>query len=132
MPEGFAPPNLPDAMRLPLVAALERRLSGTPGLAQTVLAGVQWQGGARGHVLALAGLPDADQPAVARAVAEALALSGLEAGSLDVVFPPERAMAAIAAVGLTLSPAPYAMPDEQVVTPGSAPGMDPSRPPKLR
>ncbi|WP_127105940.1 SseB family protein [Pararhodobacter zhoushanensis] len=132
VPEGFAPPNLPDAMRLPLVAALERRLSGTPGLAQTVLAGVQWQGGARGHVLALAGLPDADQPAVARAVAEALALSGLEAGSLDVVFPPERAMAAIAAVGLTLSPAPYAMPDEQVVTPGGNPGMDPSRPPKLR
>lgn len=131
-PEAFAAPDLPAPVRGALVAALERRLSGTPGLSGAVLAAVQWQGGARGHVLALGGLPEAAQPAVARAVAEALALSGLEAGALDVVFPPERAMAAIAAVGLPLSPAPYAMADEQVVTPGANPGLDPSRPPRLR
>ncbi len=132
VPEGFAPPALPEAVLRPLVEALERRLSGTPGLAAAVLVGVQWQGGARGHMLALSGLPEAAQPAVARAVAEALALSGLEAGSLDVTFPPERAMAAIAGVGLALSPAPYAMPDEQVLTPGAGPGLDPARPPRLR
>ena len=131
-PEAFAAPDLPEAIRAPLVTALERRLAGTPGLTGAVLAAVQWQGGARGHVLALAGLPEAAQPPVARAVAEALALSGLESGALDVVFPPERAMAAIAAVGLALAPAPYALPDEQVVAPGANPGLDPSSPPRLR
>ncbi|MCA2010344.1 SseB family protein [Pararhodobacter sp. CCB-MM2] len=132
VPEGFAPIDLPDSVRQPLVTALERRLSGMPGLETAVLAGVQWQGGARGHVLALAGLPDTAQPAIARAVSEALALSGLEGGALDVIFPPERAMKAIAAVGFALSPAPFAMPEDQVVSPGSNPGMDPARPPKLR
>ena len=132
VPEGFAPVNLPPAVRMPLVAALERRLSGMPGLQKTVLAGVQWQGGGRGHVLALSGLPESAQPAVARAVAEALALSGLEGGALDVIFPPERAMAAIAAIGLALSPAPFAMPEDQLVNPGANPGLDPARPPRLR
>jgi len=136
VPEGFAAPALPPAVLDLLVTALERRLSGTPGLTQTVLAAVQWQGGARGHVLALAGLPEAAQAPAARAVAEALALSGLEAGSLDVVFPAGRALEAIAAVGLTLAPAPFSMPEDQVIRPGETaganPGMDPARPPKLR
>ncbi|MFN4100789.1 MAG: SseB family protein [Pararhodobacter sp.] len=136
VPEGFAAPSLPASVLDLLVPALERRLSGTPGLAQTVLAAVQWQGGARGHVLALGGLPEAAQAPAARAVAEALALSGLEAGSLDVVFPTGRALGAIAAVGLTLAPAPFSMPEDQVIrpgdTPGANPGMDPQRPPKLR
>lgn len=132
VPESFAAPVLPEGLRAPLVAALERRLSGLPGLSRAVLAAVQWRGGARGHVLALAGLPETAQAPVARAVAEALALSGLEAGALDVVYPPDRAMAAIAAVGLSLAPAPYAPPEVQVIEPGQAPGMDPTRPPRLR
>ncbi|MBN8291548.1 SseB family protein [Rhodobacter sp. NTK016B] len=130
--QGFAAPDLPETVLTPLVAALERRLSGMPGLSQTVLAGVLWQDGTRGHTLALAGLPDETHPAVARAVSEALALSGLEAGSLDVIFPPERIMQAIAGVGLTLSPAPFEMAEDQTITPGANPGLDPSRPPKLR
>ncbi|MCC0076820.1 MAG: SseB family protein [Rhodobacter sp.] len=132
VPESFAAPDLSPAVLDLLVPALERRLSGTPGLTQTVLAGVRWQGGALGQVLALAGLPEAAQPAVARAVAEALALSGLEAGSLDVIFPPAPAMAGIAAVGLALTPRPFVMPEDQVLTPGANPGMDPASPPKLR
>ncbi|PWE30843.1 hypothetical protein C4N9_03550 [Pararhodobacter marinus] len=130
--QSFAAPDLPDSIREPLVAALERRLSGMPGLSGTVLAGVLWQDGTRGHTLALAGLPEETHPAVARAVSEALALSGLEAGALDVIFPPERMMQAIAAVGLPLSPAPFAMDEDQAITPGANPGLDPSRPPKLR
>lgn len=132
VPEEFAAPDLPPAVLDLLVPALERRLSGTPGLAQAVLAGVRWRDGARGQALALAGLPEAAQAAVARAVAEALALSGLEAGSLDVIFPPAPAMEGIAAVGLALAPRPFAMPDDQVLTPGANPGMDPASPPKLR
>lgn len=131
-PIAFAAPDLPPPVRAALVSALERRLAGTPGLEAAVLASVAWQDGGRGHVLALAGLPEAAQAPVARAVAEALALSGLEAGSLDVVFPDGRALAAIAGVGLALAPAPYALPDEQVLNPGANPGLDPSKPPRLR
>src|SRR5690606_25399055 len=98
VPLAFGAPDLPEAVRAPLVAALERRLSGTPGLSGAVLAAVQWQGGGRGHVLALAGLPEAAQAPIARAVSEALALSGLEGSALDVIFPEGRAMAAIAGV----------------------------------
>jgi hypothetical protein len=131
-PEGFAAPALPPEVLARLVPALERRLSGMPGLALTVLAAVRWQGGGQGHVLALAGLPEAAQAPLARAVSEALALSGLEAGALDVIFPPDTAMQLIAGAGLTLSPAPFVSPDDQVVTPGGNPGLDPDRPPRLR
>jgi hypothetical protein len=132
VPEGFAPPDLPPAVLERLIPALERRLSGLPGLQGALLAGVRWQGGGRGHVLALSGLPEAAEAPVARAVAEALALSGLEAAALDVVFPPPAALAALAPVARALSPAPFVAPEEQVVTPGAAPGMDPDRPPRLR
>lgn len=132
IPTAFARPDLPRTVLDRLVPALERRLSGVPGLSVAVLAGVVWQGGARGHVLALGGLPEAAQAPVARSVAEALALSGLEAAALDVVFPPEAAMAALARTGLALSPAPFVPEADQVITPGANPGLDPTRPPKLR
>lgn len=131
-PERFTKPNLPPTVLSLLIPALERRLSGLPGLEAVVLAGAEWQGGARGHVLALSGLPETAQAPIARAVVEALSLSGLEAGALDVVFPPAASMPAIMAVGLPLNPAPFAAPEEQVITPGEGPGLDPTRPPKLR
>jgi len=131
----FTTPNLPPAVLALLVPALERRLSGLPGLDAVILAGADWQGGAKGHVLAIAGLPESAQAPIARAVVEALSLSGLEAGALDVIFPPAPAMQTLAAVGLSLAPAPFVMPDEQVINPdtaGANPGLDPDRPPKLR
>ncbi|GAB4261896.1 MAG: SseB family protein [Pararhodobacter sp.] len=131
-PEAFGAPDLPQSVLALLVPALERRLSGMPGLARAVLVAVRWQGGGQGHALALSGLPEAAQPPVARAVSEALALSGLEAGTLDVIFPPEAAMARLSALGLVLAPAPFVMPEDQVLTPGANPGLDPTRPPKLR
>lgn len=132
VPQSFHAPDLPAAVAARLIPALERRLSGLPGLAEVVLAGVRWQGGGTGHVLALSGLPEVAHAPAARAVAEALALSGLDAAALDVVFPPAPAMAAVARFGLALSPAPYEAPRDQVLTPGANPGLDPSRPPKLR
>lgn len=135
-PERFTAPDLPGSVLSLLIPALERRLSGLPGLELVILAGAQWQGGARGHVLALTGLPENAQAPIARAVVEALSLSGLEAGALDVVFPPAASMPAIAAVGLALTPAPFVMPEEQIISPndqpGANPGLDPTRPPKLR
>lgn len=139
-PERFTAPDLPAAVLALLIPAIERRLSGMPGLGAVVLAGAHWQGGGRGHVLALEGVPDAAQAAIARAVVEGLSLSGLEAGALDVIFPPAQSMATIAAVGLPLAPAPFVMPDDVILTPddplGTMPGanlgLDPNRPPILR
>lgn len=129
---GYDAPALPPGVAARLIPALERRLAGVPGLTAAVLAGVRWQGGGPrgrpGTVLALAGVPEAAQAPLARALAEALAFAGLEAAALDVIFPSPRALAPIAAAGLPLAlpPAPAAP------AAPSAPGMDPARPPKLR
>lgn len=121
--EGYGPPALPEAV----VAAVRRRLAAVPGLTAAVLAGVRWQGGGAGHVLALAGVPQAAEAALARSVAEALAFAGIAGARLDVIYPDPAALAPIAAAGRTLDlPAPAPTP---APTP---PGMDPARPPKLR
>lgn len=130
--QRFLPPDLPPAVAQVLIPALERRLSGMPGLDAVVLAGAEWENGTRGHVLALSGLPDAAHAPVARAVTEALTLSGIEAGALDVIFPSETAMAPIAKAGQGLTPEPFEMPEDQTITPGANPGLDPNRPPKLK
>ncbi|PVH28550.1 SseB family protein [Pararhodobacter oceanensis] len=135
VPQRIAKPELPAAVMALLQPALEAHLPGLPGLQDAILARADWQDGTRGHILALSGLPDTAHAPVARAVVEALSLSGLEAGSLDVLFPDEAALEAIRAVGLALAPAPYAPRDEQIIsaeTAGANPGLDPDRPPKLR
>lgn len=132
---SFGPVALPPAALDLLRPALERRLRGMPGLDAAVLASVVWQSGARGHVLALGGVAPAARGALAQAVAEALELSGLEAGALDVIYPEGGALALVAARGLALEPAPYAPPVAETDTGTAAPagpGMDPSRPPRLR
>jgi len=113
-----------------LVGAVQARLRGAPGLAEAVLAGVTWQPGAPPQpVLALGGVPDAVQPPLARAAAEALALSGAGEVLVDVIFPDENGMKRLRAQGraldITAPPAPEA-PAPQ------APGMDPTKPPRLR
>lgn len=136
----FGPVELPVAVLALLRPALERRLRGMPGLNAAVLASVLWEDGQqarRGHLLALGGVPGRVRPALARAVAEALELSGLEAGALDVIFPEGPALVAIAAQGLALdlSPDPAAhraAAPAPARAPEAGPGMDPSRPPRLR
>ncbi|KPQ06468.1 MAG: SseB protein [Rhodobacteraceae bacterium HLUCCA12] len=129
--ETFGPVTLPEGVLSLLVPALERRLRHTPGLDGAVLASVRWRGGGVGHVLAIGGVADAVRAPLARAVAEALELSGIEAGALDVIFPPASVVAALAETGLPLAPEPW------VETPAphrapTPPGMDPARPPRLR
>ncbi|MCC5971785.1 MAG: SseB family protein [Pararhodobacter sp.] len=131
VPEAFTPVALPDGVLALLVPALERRLRNTPGLEAVVLAGVRWRGGGTGHVLALSGVAEAAHAPLARAVAEALELSGIEAGALDVIFPDPATMARLRACGLALAPAPWIAPGA-APTPPAAPGMDPERPPRLR
>ena len=102
------------------------------GLARSAyLVGVRYEGGRRGHMLAfMAAVPGAAE-ALARATAEALVFSGLEAGEIDVAFfdLSDPIAARLARVGLRFDlpePAPVEL---REVT---APGMDPAKPPRLR
>ncbi len=126
VPERFVKPGVPEG----LVAGLDAKLAKAGGLAlAAVLAGVVYQGGRRGHMLAFVDALTGAEDALAGAVREALVFSGLEAGELDVAFlaSADAAVAAMERVGLRFDlPVP-----EETAAPG-APGMDPARPPKLR
>jgi len=123
-PEGFAPPHdLPPA----LLSGLQSKLEGMAGLAQgALLAAVGYSGGRRGHMLVFVDASPSAEPALARAVAEALTFSGIEAGEIDVAFlsaadPVAVAMARVA-MRLDMAQAPAAPPPEPA----------PPRPPRLR
>jgi hypothetical protein len=128
--EGFAPPQgLPPA----LDDALRFTLSGAAGLARAaILAAVRYAGGRRGHVLAiLDAIPEAEEP-LARAMAEALAFSGVDAAELDVTFlaSDAPAVSALLQVGVVFDvPVPEMAPQPSAPP---APGSDPDRPPRLR
>ena len=128
-PIEFLPPSgLPES----LVQGLDRKLATAGGFAEAAyLVGVTYDTGAKGHLLAFAGAAEGAEAALASAVSEALTFSGIEAGMLDVTFVPAGApiVDTLARVGLT-----FDLPEPQTDThvPGSNPGMDPARPPKLR
>jgi hypothetical protein len=125
LPLGVAPAGV--------VQALSRALIGAGGLAEAaVLARVAYQSGAQAHVLAFFGAAPAAEAPLARAVAQALAFSGLEAAAVDVIFPaPSRTAAALRAQGQPIAlPAVPVLPDP--APPPRAPGMDKDAPPKLR
>jgi len=120
------PRGLPDG----LLAALDAKLASAGGLArQAWLAGVTYEGGADGHLLAFVGALPGAEPGLARAVGEALTFSGVEAGELDVAFlrASDPVMARLAKVGLR-----FDIPEPEAAPGPAAPGMDPDRPPRLR
>ena len=127
LPVEFLPPSVPEAV----VLALDAKLARAGGLAAVaLLAGVVYADGRRGHLLAVIDAADGAEGPLARAMHEALVFSGIEAGELDVVFlaSGSPAVEAIAKVGLR-----FDLPQTEVQEPApAAPGMDPSRPPKLR
>ena len=126
--EVSAPAGLPDV----LISALDTKLATATGLAHMAyLVGTTDTDGVRGHLLAVIGAAPGAEDALARAAAEALTFSGIEAGAMDVGFfdASDPVTARLARVGLRFDlpqPAPTSAP-----TP-SAPGSDPDRPPKLR
>lgn len=126
-PEEFLAPAVPEAV----IAALDSKLARAGGLAvAALLAGVVYRDGRRGHLLAFLDAAEGAEGPLARAMNEALVFSGVETGELDVVFLAAAAPAAqaMARVGLRFDlPAP-----EVADLAPAAPGMDPSRPPKLR
>ena len=116
----------------PAQAAVAAAIAGASGLAEeALLAEVVWQGGRRGHLLAFVGVDLRDQPSVARAVAEALALSGLDAAALDVAFPAPGAelTESLRRVGQRhVAERPTPEPAQPLV----GPGMDKARPPRWK
>ncbi|MCF1709775.1 SseB family protein [Tabrizicola sp. J26] len=128
-PERFVPPgNLPES----LLRSLDQKLALAAGLAASAhLAGVIYDSGHRGHVLAIVGAAEGAQPALANAVGEALTFSGLDAGELDVVFlgSDDPVLGRLAPVALRFD---LPLREEPERAQPAAPGSDPARPPILR
>lgn len=81
--EVLPPGDLPEA----LLRGLDGKLGLAAGLARTAyLAGVRYEGGARGHILGFIDAVPGAEGDLARAVGEALTFSGLDAGQIDVTF----------------------------------------------
>lgn len=126
--EVRAPKGLPEQ----LITALDAKLAGAMGLAQCAyLAGVSYDSGVRGHLLGFVSAVPQAKPALARAAAEALTFSGIEAGAIDVGFfrASDPVTAKLDKVGLR-----FDLPQAQAAAPKplAAPGRDPGAPPKLR
>ncbi|WP_172331178.1 SseB family protein [Mangrovicoccus sp. HB161399] len=124
--EVRAPKGLPEA----LVEGLDGKLASAGGLADLAyLVGVTYADGRNGHLLAFVDAVPGAEPALARAVHEALIFSGLAAGELDVAFFPASDGIApqLAKVGLRFD---LPKPAERVQR--AAPGMNPDAPPILR
>ena len=123
-----APRGLPDR----LIEGLDAKLARAGGLAMTaLLAGVSYADGRRGHMLAFVGAVPGAEPALARAAAEALTFSGVDAGEMDVTFlaSDEPALVPLARMALRFDLPMPALPDPVA---RSAPGKDPDRPPRLK
>jgi hypothetical protein len=128
--EALAPPRgLPDL----LLTSLDAKLASAAGLADAAyLLGVTYEGGSKGHMLAFVDAAPGAQGALAKAVAEALTFSGIEAGALDVAFfrAAEPMAARLAQHGLRFDlPQPVETVQEVL---RMAPGSDPAKPPILR
>lgn len=124
--EVSLPVGLPEA----LLPALDAKLATMQGRARTAyLVGVLYEGGQRGHLLAFFGTATGADGALARAVQEALAFSGLDAARLDVGFFRDNDPIAerLARVGLR-----FDIPAPEAPAPSAPPGSDPDRPPRLK
>ncbi len=126
--EVRAPGDLPEA----LVKALDTKLARAGGLAAAaLLAGVTYEDGRRGHMLAFVGaVPGAEGP-LARAAAEALTFSGIEAGEMDVTFleAGDPVMEPLVRVALRFE---LPLVERSEPRAPAAPGSDPEKPPRLR
>lgn len=120
-----SPGTLPDAV----LVGLGRKLSVAAGLAShAFLASAIYDGGKRGHVLAFIDAKEGAEKPLAHAAGEALTFSGIDAGTLDVLFTKtgEGITQRLDQVGLR-----FDLPEPEAPKTPAAPGMDPSKPPKL-
>ena len=129
VPEGFA---FPWGVPVEVTQRLTEKLGTNPGLAEAVLLSeVVYEGGRRGHILAVLGAAAGAEAALSGAVSEALVFSGIDMAEIDVVFlaPNDPRLQTIADVALRLDmpkPVDHAKPVPNI------PGMNPEKPPILR
>ncbi|MBC7163456.1 MAG: SseB family protein [Roseovarius sp.] len=124
--EFRVPGGLPEA----LLRALDARLASMAGLAEGAwLVAARYEGGGQGHLLGFVGAQPGSEGALARAVAEVLAFSGMAAAALDVGFfgAGDPVVARMAGCGLR-----FDLPQAAARSAPAAPGSDPDRPPRLR
>ncbi|MEI4484912.1 SseB family protein [Frigidibacter sp. MR17.14] len=130
LPKGFARPT---ALPPELEPALRAKLSQLAGFAETaLLAAVTYADDRRGHMLAFLGAREGSEPALAKAVGEALAFSGIEAGEIDVSFLAPDSAAARTMDGVAIRLEIPQLAEAPAAKGPTAPGMDPGRPPILR
>ena len=113
-----------------VIAGLDRKLAMTAGLASAAyLSGVTYEDGGTGHILVFVGADPAAEQGLANAAAEALRFSGIEAGTMDVLFAEEGdpLVKRVAKVGIR-----FDLPLPEAPRPIVPPGSDPNSPPKLR
>ncbi len=125
--------HAPDGVPEMLITAIAAKLGSAGGLAAVgLLTGVTYADGRRGHMFAFVDAVAGAEPVLARAVAEALIFSGVDAGEMDVTFlkagdPGVRTMAGLA----RRFDLPGVVVAEERTAP-APPGMDKAKPPKLR
>ena len=124
--EVFPPTLLPEEV----ITALDSKLATMAGFAEIAyLVEVSYETNVRATVIVFINArPDAEE-AIAYAISETLIFSGIEAGSLDVMFldASNAVCAKLAKFGLR-----FDLPKLEIKKPPSAPGMDPTKPPLLR
>ena len=122
-PVTLRAPNAPPA----LIQGLDAKLASAAGLAQQAwLAEATYDDGATGLFLAIIAPATGAEGAVAQAVAEVLAFSGMEAGTLDIAFfdADDPIVTTLEKVGMGIDLPEPAAP--------RLPGSDPTTPPRLR
>ena len=124
----YPPSSAPEA----LIKALDTKLAAMAGVAKAAyLAEVAYQDAPKGHVIAFVDAIEQAQGAITSAVSEALLFSGIEAGTLDVLFlrASDPICAQFAKVALRFDLPELMEPKAQTM---EAPGSNPDKPPRLR
>lgn len=123
----YAPRSVPEV----LISSLDTKLAAMAGVAKAAyLAEVEYENAPKGHVIAFVEAIEQAQTAITTAVSEALTFSGIEAGTLDVLFlrASDPIAAQLAKVALRFDLPELLEPKAQVM---EAPGSNPDKPPRL-
>ena len=124
----YAPSAIPEA----LICSLDTKLATMAGLAKAAyLAEVDYKDAPKTHVIAFVGAIEQAQSAITSAISEALTFSGVEAGTLDVMFlrASDPICAQLAKVALRFDLPELLEPKAQAI---EVPGSNPDQPPRLR
>ena len=124
----YAPSAIPEI----LLTSLDTKLATMAGVAKAAyLAEVAYEDAPKNHVIAFVEAIEQAQDAITTAVSEALTFSGIEAGTLDVMFlrGSDPICAELAKVALRFDLPELLEPKARTI---AAPGSNPDKPPKLR